>query len=88
MTLNSAFILASVPVLHHPDVLDLAELLEGLPQLLLLEAFVADDEEPGIGRLVVLRARVHPGPVIRGVSFASVVGHFTDSRARLLKRPR
>lgn len=70
------FILARVTILNHPDVLDLAELLERLPQVVLLEALVADDEEPRVRRIVVLRTQIRLR-IIR-VPFP-VVGHFPNT---------
>lgn len=75
-TCEITFILPRVTVLNHPDVLDLAELLERFPQVILLEALVADDEEPRVRRIVVLRAQIRLR-IIR-VPF-SVVGHFPNT---------
>ena len=77
MQCRITFIVARVTILNHPDILDLAELLECFPEIILLETLVADDEEARIRRIIVLRTQIR----LRIIIPFPVVGHFPNVNA-------
>jgi len=71
------FIVTRVTILNHPNILDLAELLECFPEIILFETLVADDEETRVRRVVVLRTQIR----LRIIISFPVVGHFPNVNA-------